>query len=517
MGFGDFFTYLKHLIAGDNEAIIKMKKLKNIYKNFRPSKYRFVTKERVVTNLFLQKVYNVYKILNLFKPIFESTIFSPDEKRADIYLNYYIESFLPEELRTKRDKFLRDSMLAKINQATNPGKVMKSLEGEFRLYKGQFTRVNMPQIESEYLLLYRLNSLSTFNFELFFSKFDMEFDRNLGTPPTYNPVNGNELVSDIKDLYFLIGTLPKKVDLTGSFKKLLSRNPEVEVDKKQVKLLQQELNNLFKIILNELTPPLLLNMARYVNSDPALKIGVELRSFSILEKYRKDIEERFMKNREFVLEKYSAQSLQSDIKALFKNVKLLPIDGYSDEIMDQLSNKGADALTGIQGLRITKTFIFELYEKRMKEYINMLILEGFFNEKEYQKEFSDIFFKANELLNFYVENEKSIVSSGSNSLNSLNKLISSDNVNKMKITVGIINEKIVNCNKRCAEVYYKLGVKLYEILSDYKQAKPQKVSNIKQIKSGQNKEFITKLAGSYSELSKYIKLIKNFVVFDTGK
>lgn len=516
MFIGDMLLYLKHLIAGDTDAIVKLNQLKNLYRTFKPSKYRYITKDRIVTNLFLQKVFGVYQNINKFKVILESGLFSTDEKKSAIYLNYFIESYLPEEMQRKKDKFLKDIMLQKVLESENPGKMMKSIESDFNMYKRFFVRTNLPKLETDYILLYRLNTLATFNFDLFFSKFDSEFDGRQEKPPVYTPINGKEVLNEITDLYFLITSLPKKTDLSNAFRILLSRVEESD-NKKIIKLINSAIDNIFKITANELSPLILLNMVKYLAEDPKKKIRVDLKNFSILDKFRHDIDERFYKNKDFVLEKYSEQSLQGDIKALFKGRSLLPIEYYTNDLIEALHANDIDNITGIQGLKITKTFIFEIYEKRIKELLNVFILEAFFNEKGFQQEISDTFFKVNELVNYFIESEKSITNANSNSLKALNTILASSNKNKMKMIVRIINEKIEKCIVKCGESFYILGTKIFEILKDYKLKKPEKIDNIHTIKGGQNKEFINSFVNAYNDLAKFLKLIKKYVNIDSSK
>ncbi|MCG8568985.1 MAG: DUF5312 family protein [Spirochaetes bacterium] len=513
MAFGDMFQYLKYLITGDTEAMMKMNQLKSIYKSFKPSRYRYVTKEKIITQLFVNKIHTLFQHISKFKNLLESTLFTSDEAKANLYLNYYIESFLPDELKNKREKFLKEMMLQKVMEADNANKMIKKLENEFNVFKQYFNRSRMPRIEAEYLLLYRLNSLATFNFDLFFSKFDPEFDINSKKPPAYNPVHGKDLVGEFKDLYFLIGSLPKKVPLDDSFNRLYQKIFNSN-DKKLVKETQAAVDAIFKMISQELAPIFLLNMAKYVSEDPGLKIRIEVKNFSILERYRKELDDRFNRNKAYVLEQFSDLSLQNEINALFKNKSLLQIEGYNDELLEALHSKNIAPINGMQGLKITKTFIFEIYEKKIKEAINVLILEAFFAEKDYQQEVSEAFFKANEMMNYYLECERAICNSPGNSIKSLAASLNTNNTNKTQMIVNIINDKVQECNRRCTENYYRLGTRLFEILSDFKKQKPEKVTNIKQIKGGQNKEFVNQLVNSYSDLSKYLKLLKNFVKSD---
>ncbi|MBN2545558.1 MAG: hypothetical protein JXB50_07165 [Spirochaetes bacterium] len=515
----DLLLYFKYLVSGDTSNLVRFKELKSLYKSFRPAKYRYLTKEKKITNLFLSRVYTFYSYINEFKPILDTTLFDQDEKKSQLYLNYFIETNLTDDIRNKREKFTKDSMWKKIIESENPTNTLKEIEEEFILYKNFLTKSNMPKIEQEYYLLYKLNMLSTFNFEYLFSKFDSDF---IGTKsPNYIPINGDEILNELKDIYFLIGSLPPKIDLTHAFVKLI-RNPDQ--NKAISKKAQTGIDKIYKMINDELSPQIILNMCKYISENTKLKIKIDTKELSILDKYKKEMENRFYKNKDYILEKYSEKSLQHDIKSLFSNITLLNINGATEELSNILEQNNIDPISGIQALRVTKTFIFEIYEMHIRDILNSVIVEGFYIEKDFQNDFSNKFFSANELKDYLLNMEESLSNSPKNSFSYLTTLLKSlnsksvqSNMNKVIYLIEQINEKIKNVNEKCASVLYRIGADIFKIINDYKQQKPVYISNIKIIKGNQNKEFIQQLVNSYNDIAKYIKIIKNFVTIDVSK
>jgi hypothetical protein len=283
---------------------------------------------------------------------------------------------------------------------------------------------------------------------------------------------------------------------------------------------QHSINDLFKMIGDELSPNILITMCKFIAENSKLRINIEQKYFSILEKYRKEIDRRFAKNKKFVLEKYSEKSLMQDVHSLFKGKHLLNFEGYSDELSKALQDNNFESISGIQAIKITKTFIIEIYESSIKEILNTLILEAFFDEKEEQKEFSNVFFTANELKDYILGFEESLSSSNKNSFNFLENLLRSFNLsnatsqNRIIGLIDILNQKIKYANEKSAETLFKLATHIYQVIQDYKSEKPSYIVNIKNIKGKLNKEFINQLANSYNEIAKYIKIIKNFIIVD---
>lgn len=513
-----FFSYIKYIITGNSTELEKIRQLNRMFKVFKSAKYRYITKEKVITPLFVNKIWNIYTHTLSFKSALESTIFNSDEKRSQLFLNYLIELNIPKEIASKKDKFTKEGIWQKIMEGDSPNKVIKGIESEFNMYRNYFTKYNMPKFESEYQLLYKLYNLSTFNFEMFFSKFDNDFNKTSSVPPNYSPVNGVELLNDLKDLYFLFASLPQKIDASNLLGGLFQRISEID-HKNLTKIAINSINTIYKMIGDELSSEKMMFLCRFISEDIRLKINVEFKNVSIIEKFRKELDERFNKTKDIVLEKYSEQSLTQEISSLFKNQELLKIKGYTEEISQLIDNNNYKPIAGLQAFRITKTFLLNFYETNIKEVVNTLILEGFFTEKEYQSDFSNIFFLTNELKQQFIDQEETIAINGNYSFKTLQTFLTKSVSNDPKVIkiIEVINERIYATNKRTGELLYKFGNKLYDILKDYKSPKPEKITNIKTLKGLQNKEFIGQLVSAYNDIAKYIKIIKTFVAFDTAE
>jgi hypothetical protein len=507
------FLYLKYLIAGNTAEIARIKELNILFKSFKSSKFRYATKDKKITNLFLQKVNNLYQQCLTLRTVLESTIFAPDEKKALLFLNYFIDCNLPPEIASKKEKFTKEAIWQKMIESDNPNKTIKSIQDEFTMYKNNFVKSKMPKFESEYYALYRLYSLASFYFESLFSKFDADFISGSASSACYSPATTDELVNDISDIYYLISLLPPKTDLSNAFTKLYARISE-ENSKALAKTATQAVNSIYKIVSDELPPDKLITLAKFISENPKLRLPVENKPFSILEKYRKEIEEKFAKTKDIIMERYSEQSQIQEIKSLFKDKTLLPINGYTEELVEAIEENNFEPIVGIQALKVTKTFVMEIYEQSIRDSINSLIVEAFFNEKDYQSEFSNRYFAANELKDFFIEFEENLSNSAGNSFRLLNAMFMKNvNSNEMRIrkVIETVNDKIIHCNKKCAEVFYNLAVKIYEILQDYKLPKPIRINNIKQIKGSINREYVNNLANYYGQIAKYIKIIKSFI------
>lgn len=512
-GINDFFTYLTHFLKGDTEFIAKNNELKLIYKVFKTSKYKYITKDRAITALFLNKMYNLFQNIFICFELLDNTLFNRDNDKKKLYQKYYIESFFTEDDLTRKNKFDKDAMMKKITESDNPNKVIMNIENDFTEFKKRITTQNFPMIETEYNFLYAIYHITTFNFESFFSKFDPSFSIKNAKQPVFTSISGSEILNDIKDMYYITATLPKKMNVIQSITKL-ARREKGEYAESYAKRFQEAIDAIYKIIQAELNQDIFLNMARYIDQNPRLKMRLSDEKIPILENYRKEISDTFNKTKDLIAHQYSEKSLQKDIKELFQDKMLLQVEGFGDELVALIEKKNAGDINGIQGLRITKTFINEVYEKNYKELLNTFILEGFFVDKEFQKAFSDAYFRLNEIKKYFDESERSLATGTGNSFKSLVLLLSGNgtgNDKKIKMTSDVINERVVMIIQKSIETFYTFGKVLFIALNEYRTAKPEKITNIKELKGSNNKEFISSIANFYNLIAKYNKLMKNFV------
>ncbi len=504
------FTYLQYLFSGNSGELVKLTELNNIFKMFKSSKYKYILKDKIITDLFLSKMVALSKELNALLVTFESTIFAREEAKANIYLGYLIDSYLPKEIADKKIRFTAEAMWEKVAETADFQKEMRNIEDDFNLYKSYFVKAKIPKFDQEYMLLYKLYNLSTFNFKSLFFAFDTKYSPKSGLPPIYHPISGIDIIADLKDLYFLIASLPQKHDLTIAFNTIFSRQNE-ETARENSKMTINSINNVYKLISDELSLDKLLALCRYIEEDPKLKIQIEMKYVSILDKFKKEMVDRFNKNKELITRKYSVESQGKDIKELFKGASLMEIDGYRKEIAELISDRDLMPLNGIQAMRITKTFINNVIAGELKATINSLLIEGFFVEKEFQNDFSERFFNTLELVDSFKEFEDSITTSGQTSLKNLYSMLtlSSSSESKLSRAIEGINDKIFHFNKKCLDVMYNFASKLFLILQDYQTSPPARISNIKTLKGQQNKEFMAVIISGYNDSVKYCKIMKN--------
>ena len=219
---------------------------------------------------------------------------------------------------------------------------------------------------------------------------------------------------DLKDFYYIITALKRISDISNnSIEKLIGRYSN-ENAKSTAEKIKSSINTIFKLLQNDLSAEIILCMIRYIDSDPYLKIKVVAERVTILDSYRKEIGNMFAKTKQEALNIFNNESIQNEISNLFKNTQLERIHDYTDELIVRLDEHNLE-LRGMQALNVTKTFI-KIYDEAYREQINIFLVNGLFNDKEFQRDFSDAYFRVNELKGENLTTEKEITTNPENSL-----------------------------------------------------------------------------------------------------
>lgn len=510
------FNLLDYIIAlfnKNSENASKNKDLKLILKKMIAKKCKYLSKDRILQQAFANKFFSLYEQVVIVKDFFDKTLFHKDENRRKLFLYFYIDSFLPEEQRKKKDNFEKNLIAKRLRESSNPQKTLENIEHDFAVFRKNYQRENMPEMEVEYNFFYHLYHLINFDFESLFIKMDLSFSPNAPQIPALKDCDATRLSDDLKDFYYTTATLKRITENTNnSIEKLVGRYSEDNL-KNTVEKIKNAINTIFKLLQNELSPEVILYMIRYIDSDPYLKIKVTNEHVTILDSYRKEIGNMFTKIKEDALNIFNNESIQNEISDLFKNIQLERIPDYTDDLVVHLDERGLE-LKGMQAFKVTKTFI-KVYEENYKEQINIFLVNGLFNDKEFQRDFSDSYFGVNSLKGENLQTERDFTNNPETSLTTLESLMSTPKSaiteKKIKMLTAEINSIINMHIRHCFSSVHSFAGRMEEILKDYKSQAPQKISNIRSLKGSGTKEFILSMVELYSMMVKYLKLLKRII------
>ena len=520
--FEKIIDFFHSIFSGDPAEVQRMRDLRQIYQFFKPARFRFVTKNNEATSLFANQLYLLFKAIQPIYTLLKESLFNEHQKISLLYHNHLVEGRIEDSVLEKKAAASKEYMLEKLNTSLDLDKTIKTIEKEMHSFENYLLPANFPTLDREYHQVNLIWALATYNYDRVFSKFDPVFKpSDPVSSPKFENVFGSEIVEDIRDLYYIISAVNPNVNPVPIFE-TMANILKPDYSAKLKKQLTHSFKTIIKIITETLNIGKLAAMIRYISDNPYLKLETEKKYYTILDDYKRRLHDTFLKNKDLVMRQYQESNIKKEIKEVFTDAILLPINGYTDNLAMLLEKFDFSPIKNILPLRILKSFVISKFENEVKNDINKIIVEGYFKGKEFQNSFSTIYYKCCEVVSDITRLEENIATNPNNSFHSLNLIIAKyehgkKNENAVLKTIEVIEEKIDTVLFSSANLLYKLTYFLYEILQDYKSKEPNHISNLKSIGGTKNREYMSKMLNSYNNFSKFIKLIKHFTIIEPQK
>ena len=146
----NFLDYIFALFNKNSENAAKNKELKLILKKLIAKKCKYLAKDKILQQAFSNKIFSLYEQTLVLKDFFDKTLFHKDENRRKLFLYFYIDSFLSDELKKKKDSFDKNLIAKRLRESNTPQKTIELIEHDFMNFKKNYHRENMPEAEEEY-------------------------------------------------------------------------------------------------------------------------------------------------------------------------------------------------------------------------------------------------------------------------------------------------------------------------------------------------------------------------------
>lgn len=517
----DFFL---NIVSGSSPEAMKKKELRRIYTNLNSAKLHYVKQGTQTLEIgFAQALFSFCKILSPIQDIVRKTIANQDIRVSQRYYELIVESHLPSEQREARKYFTYDGMLERLNSAMNIDAELETISASFQRYLSVLETPDLRTLEIELYDLEKLVDLCKYDYERILGLFDpgLNLD-NPGYKPDFSMCANQAVFKELLDLYSVVNDFMITPRVCANLEILLKRISAAGVNpEEQVKRLQKVITSINKALTHDLSGSVLLDLVRILKQDPYFVEKVSIDRKSLLNEYTKRIEHQFSKDRERIIREKHESSVSSDITSLFGSENILEFEGYCDDLNAQIQTVSPNIFTKVKPLRILKTFVLNHFNAKMKEPIKRILVEGYFDNKVFQNNMANIFFqceRSSERLNSF---EESLINAGRYSTLTLRRYI--EEAKRGKDMAQFVDKLVDTLNARATEIvenetnlYCLLADALYEILSDFKRASPELITNIRGLGMAKNKELVQNISTAYNEIQKLARIMKNFTIIKAG-
>ncbi len=512
------WQFLSGLFKWDPVEAEKRKGLRNIYKMLAAiSPPFFDYKSGNVLPGFAKIVYILATNLIKLEEVLRKTVLNKDMKLSQLYNDYLIEVNLPEDERLKKAQFSYSELKQRLASSIVSGTEGNRISQDFTNYLKNFTPEFSRSVNETLTELDRMVTVCQYNFGTFIMYFDPQC--KLGTKnytPRFNAVASENISADLLDLYYIFANFKVTEGIERCFNDIIERLrlPQGQAIKADIK---KTLERIEKLRIKYLEPGVLVNLLRAIKQDPLFQAASDKVKTDFVRKYTTRISTQFRKDLEKITREIAENATTAEIKSLFGDDMLIMPEGYNEEESSALSSKGFTAFLHTKPFAIIKNFFIYKFDDRMKTAITKLIVEGFFDDKAFQNEFSAVYYLCEKTQDRIIDFENMLLGNSRTSLMTIRMFYSNLKAGK-KVSLEI-ETLVEELNKKAKKIVedetnnlYVLGKCIGAILDDYKNKAPLLVSNIKVIGGNKNGELVAALQDSYFSISHLIKLMQNYTI-----
>ncbi|MBQ7970577.1 MAG: hypothetical protein IJ293_06305 [Treponema sp.] len=514
----DFLESIFRHSSPEVQKKIQMKKLDAELKSYYPNIY----KDGFLLPNFGEAIFSLYKYTHILDELFLSTVSSLDVQRqhrfeAQLILTGY--SVSEQEIISSLSYERRKETIAA--ETRNVDRLYSSQRRELESLLKELNNENFKKIDKDILMLRQFVDFCHYNFVPFLQTFDKNFQpANLSYTPTYADVPVSKTVNLLEDLYFQMSNLHITTSLANMILAIaaLRKNAELSDKERQTYLdCLKKINYIFqKILTDERLKKLIKFAKKDINYEPAV-VSI---TGSPRQEFANMMQTKFETEEQRIRQEIKDTEISIEVKELFKTEELKTVATYNTEINTYLQNNTQLSFKWILPLKILKSFLHKFLSDNLKNILNDIVIEGFFNNPTYKTDFSSIVYNAIESETLLEDFEKSFELNQKNSISVLKSYLQDshkdkDFYKKSENMVEYINNEAHNILQTSTTALFSLYKELGVLLADAKKTSGEIISNLKVLMmSSRNKENTRLLEEYYPYWKIFFEIMKNYVIIN---
>ncbi len=510
--FNQLIDFLKLLFSPGNPEIQKNQQLKAIDTKLAKAQ-PVIYKNGMVLPAFAEALFSIYSNIGPFNALLEF-IQMPEQKliKNRVY-DALIKTGYNEETQKKVESLTYEMRKHSLDANLNREEEMNKQAQIFLSLQKDLNTTGFAQIEKTLQDLELFYDLTAYNFIDILKLFNPAFSP-LDTKTQFNSVDCEALCEELLNFYYISA----KINLTGSLARAIiavsSLVPgKTSVSKDQLTIrLKKIASALTKILNTENLKDLIILGKKDANISPevAQSKATPLEEYALRQKniYNSDTERLNVE--------YQDQERVREIKAVFGEKVLLPLEGYNTHVNGSLQSNSSFSFLWITPVQVIKTFAAHFLNDGIQSLLNDIVVEGFFNFPETKTDFSSAFFECSETAKAVQAFENSFARNEKNDIALLSSYIKDSQKDPEFVrTLGNMVSEINNAARDLIQIQvtniYELYNLLLTILEDSRRSTPELISNIKFLfTSSRNRETVDLLDKSMPKWAAFLNLMRHY-------
>ena len=501
------------VFSSDQEEADRCRALRKLYQDLSGIKPAYIKRGGdVVLPGFASVIHNFAIALQPMCQILWQTLDNENENLGDRFRDALVEAHLPEPFRDRRSIYSYDAMVERLASFSSLDDEIRKLDQEFDAYTKQLGSQALASFDVEYTQLECLAAVCHHSLLRLLALFDPTIKTQ--SRSNFQSAQAEGVENELLDFYFLISGLDLAQNVENNLSILLDRLGSAGSLESKGRT-KRAVTRLDRMLKRQLSLAAIVNLIRVVRKDPYFVPESDRAVKTYLGTYRDRLKRQYGRDRDRIIREQRENSVTREIKSLFNDAELLELRGYEEETTRALHQDGYSTFSHIRALQLLKTFVALRFEHGMKEHVNKLMVEDYFDNKSFLTGLSNLFYGCSGTFESITEFEDSLDDGGRFSVAALQRFRerpgkqATATINKL---VDQFNTRVGKLVEEGTNLLYSLANLLLEVINDFKQATPTHVINIKVIGGTKNREFIRALVLEYNETIKFIRVMKNFTI-----
>jgi hypothetical protein len=332
--------------------------------------------------------------------------------------------------------------------------------------------------------------------------------------PDFSAAKGDAVLPELIDFLYVTSGFSFTPRMEENIAVLLDRlAPPDSKTADQKSKLSKVLSAINRLLTRELGQDVLLAL----KGEPAYMPDVARSKTSFLESYRNRFFTQFQRDKDRIGRERHEAAITQDITALFPDGAILELEGYTEENSSILSRDSPESFSYVKPMRILKTFVASVFEGGFKDPLKKLLVEGYFESKNFQNNLANVFFQCEHSSERFAAFEEQLSGNGRVSVVAMKRYL--EEVRRGKDIQDFLSKLVDGVNAKARDIienetnlFNMLADAINEIVSDFKRPTPELVTNIRTIGSAKNKEIIAIVSTGWAKILRLVKIMRNFTL-----
>ena len=364
----------------------------------------------------------------------------------------------------------------------------------------------------------QLNDICNYDYLRVLRLFDASFTMQQDYYPEFQPLPPELLESSLLDLYYVVADMDISTSVFNAISALLQLRLRIGAQDRKILNLKDNLKKLQGILKHIFTNAVLELLIKITKKDIDFLPAKATYTCNARKKYADFLQDRFRVDEERLKTEIQDETITHELNTIFGEQNLIPVNGYSNELNNQLKHSTPCSFAWVLPLQILKTFLKKFYDDNVKSLLNDIVIEGFFNNPSYKSDFSSAVFACNESTE-KIEYFEQLFNRGNqyDEANITGLIHDSHKDAGFEMQLREIVEKI---NREAKQVLqsetnnlFLLYKKIADILVESKKPSSDVISNLKVLLiSSRNRDNAEKLESQHEQWKVFLEIMKNYVI-----